>query len=637
MKRASAEQGASRIEAPDDWLDLLPAAAAVLEPDGTVVRWNREAGTLLGWSAAAAPHFGGRSHWFERLRSAVASTGTGSVLLVRRGRRRPLALEVHARSLADGSLLTLFADRTAEARQRRSREEQRTRGLLRAAHERLRFIADTVLDHAIVTLDGNGCIVSWNGAAERLTGYRAGDVIGQPFSRLYGPDRADLAGMLKLADEQDRYAAELDIVRKDDTVFRAHVTMAAVQEPGRPARRFAVIMRDLTERVRSAEELRRSEDELRHSQKMDAVGRLASGIAHDFNNLITAIRGHVKFVLTDLPPGSASHEDAQEILHAAERAAQLTKQLLTFARRQPSEPAPVDLNTVITGLEKLLRRLLHADIMLETSLEASSLTFVDPGHIEQVIVNLVVNAKDAMPAGGTISVRTGTVRLDEVDTARGLNLEPGEYVQLTVSDNGSGMSADVQRQIFEPFFTTKEEGTGLGLSTVYGIVTQAGGHVFVYSEEGAGTTFKIFLPVHRGTVLETEPETVEPAHEATAEGGSVLLVEDDDAVRGLARRTLQIRGFDVLEATDAEEALRLAREAANRIDCVVTDLIMPKMSGDELATQLAAIRPTVGIVIMSGFEEASLLREGRIRQRRHFLEKPFTPESLVRMVRSAIG
>lgn len=635
MKRTSADEGTLRFDNVEPWLDRIPAAAAVVAPDGTVAWWNREAGTLMGWTASSSPRLSDRGPWFERLRADAIQSGSGDVVITRRGRRRRMTLALRARPLADGSLLMLITDRTAAVRRSRSASEQRMRGLLRAAHERLRFIADVVPDHAIVSLDGVGCIISWNAAAERLTGYGAADVIGKPFSMLYAENGAGMAAVLKSVDEEGRHVHELDIRRHNGSLFRAHLTMAAVQEPGRASAGFAVIMRDLTERLRAADELRRSEDQLRHAQKMDAVGRLASGIAHDFNNVLTAIHGHIAFIIEDMPEQSGSREDALEVQRAAERATQLTRQLLTFARRQPSKPVPADINTVITGLEKLLRRLIRADIHLETSLQTVAPIFVDPGHLEQVIVNLVVNARDAIPKGGTIRVRTCPIQLSEVYSNRGLNLQPGDYVQLTVSDNGIGMSQDTQRQIFEPFYTTKPEGTGLGLSTVYGIVTQAGGHVFVYSEEGVGTTFKVFLPQHTG------PAGQEPAQESRTEtearSGSVLLVEDDDAVRGLARRALQNGGFAVIEAKNGQEALDHARDGSNRIDVVVTDLMMPKMTGDELATQLAAMRPTIGIVVMSGFEEASLIREGRIRRRRHFLEKPFTPDALVRIVRNAMS
>ncbi|CAN5606757.1 hypothetical protein BH23GEM10_BH23GEM10_18120 [soil metagenome] len=366
---------------------------------------------------------------------------------------------------------------------------------LRATHERLRLITDIVRDHAILNVDGNGAIVSWNATAERLTGYTADAIIRAPVTTITSDDDDDVAGMFERSHDDGRCEAEIGMRRLDGTTFRAHVTLAAQHDPAQAVIGYTMIVRDLSERLRAEEELRSREEQLRHSQKLDAVGRLAAGIAHDFNNVLTAIQGHVQFLLEDLPEDFPSREDATEIRRAAERATQLTRQLLTFARRQPIKPVPMDLNAVITDLEKLLRRLISADIQLDTELVEAPHVFADPGQIEQVLMNLVVNARDSMPQGGTITVRTSTIQFDEAYVARGLNLAPGEYVQMSVTDTGCGIPAEVQRHIFEPFFTTKAEGTGLGLSTVYGITTQSGGHVSVYSEEGVGTTFKVFLPV----------------------------------------------------------------------------------------------------------------------------------------------
>jgi two-component system, cell cycle sensor histidine kinase and response regulator CckA len=412
--------------------------------------------------------------------------------------------------------------------------------------------------------------------------------------------------------------------------LHAQVTVTPLSDSGEQLVGFAVVIRDLSERRRAEESLRRSEEQLRHSQKMDAVGRLASGIAHDFNNILTAIQGHVQFLLEDLPQDQAAHEDAAEIKKAADRATELTRQLLTFARKQPTRPSLLNVNDVIADLEKLLRRLIRADVALETTFADVPEVFADPGQVEQVLVNLVVNARDAIRDTGRISIATTRITIDEVYATRDLNLVPGEYVQISVSDTGTGMSPEIRRQVFEPFFTTKAEGTGLGLPTVYGIVKQAGGHVSVYSEEGIGTTFKIFLPAH--------DSTRDVANDVATAGasGTVLLVEDDDAVRSLAKRALEASGFAVVEAADGAEAVRIADEEAGSIDVVVTDLTLPRLNGEKLATRIRASRPNTGVVLMSGFSETSLLREGRIREHQCFLEKPFTPAALLRAVRDAM-
>src|SRR5690606_3903569 len=345
---------------------------------------------------------------------------------------------------------------------------------------------------------------------------------------------------------------------------------------------------------------------------------------------LTAIQGHVQFLLEDLPTDLASRDDAEEIRKAADRATELTRQLLTFARKQPSRPVSLSPNALITDIEKLLRRLIRADVTLDTILDDVPNVLVDPGQLEQVIVNLVVNARDAIGSSGRITITTASMDLDEIYSARGLDLTPGEYVKISVSDTGTGMSTETQLKIFEPFFTTKTEGTGLGLSTVYGIVKQAGGHVSVYSEPGRGTTFKVFLPVQ-----ESAAPVVVHRDPGTSQTGTVLLVEDDEAVRALARRTLEGKGYAVMEASDGEEALRIAT-GHDGIDVIVTDLTMPRLSGEELAARIRESKPDAGIVLMSGFSEVSLVREGRIRENGHFLEKPFTPNALVDVVREAM-
>ncbi|MEX0907407.1 MAG: ATP-binding protein, partial [Gemmatimonadota bacterium] len=547
------------------------------------------------------------------------------------------------------AIVAIFHDYTAPVQARHARREAVTASRqaatgLQATHQRLRLIMDVVHDHAILTLDHEGMIVSWNATAERVTGFRAVDVIRKPFTMLHPVTDGELASLFSQLDERGRYEEEVGIVRRDCTLFRAQMTMASLYDPAGAVIGYAVILRDLTETLHAEEKLRRSEEQLRHSQKMDAVGRLASGIAHDFNNVLTAIHGHVQFLLDDLPENAPSRKDAVEIRVAAELATRLTRQLLTFARRQPNVPQVLDLNTVVGAMETLLRRLIPSDITLEAELQEVPQIVADPGQLEQIVVNLVVNAREALPPGGTINLRTSRVWLEEFYTPPGSDLAPGEYVQLSVSDDGPGMSADVQRQVFEPFFTTKSEGTGLGLSTVYGIVKQAGGHITVYSEEGIGTTFKMYLPAYHGATQDAtasrsngfEQRAPAGATASEADAGCVLLVEDDTAVRALARRTLQSGGFSVVEAASGDEALRLAGESGQRIDVVVTDLMMPKMSGEELAERILEVRPDVGVVVMSGFARASLVREGRLRALPHFLEKPFTPDVLLQTVRDAL-
>ena len=379
------------------------------------------------------------------------------------------------------------------------------------------------------------------------------------------------------------------------------------------------------------------EKQLRQAQKMEAVGQLAGGVAHDFNNLLTAILGYTELVVARMRADPEGLEELDEIRKAGERAAGLTRQLLAFSRRQVLEPRVIDLNGVVRDLEKMLRRLLGEDVELETSL-APSLGCVraDPGEIEQVVMNLAVNARDAMPEGGRITVETANVELDEhYGQAHGSAVRPGRYVMLAVSDTGVGMDAETQSHAFEPFFTTKakDKGTGLGLSTVYGIVKQSGGWVWVYSELGGGTSMKIYLPE-----VNEAAEPVPPRVEAPSAGGleTVLLAEDETPVRRLARRVLESLGYTVLEASGAEDAVSIAGAHAGRIHLLLTDVVMPEMGGVDLASRVQKLRPEAHVLFMSGYTDDSVIRHKVLERGMHFLQKPFTPASLAQKVREAL-
>jgi two-component system, cell cycle sensor histidine kinase and response regulator CckA len=609
-------------------LSQLPIAAAILAPDGSVLAWNRDAATLLGWKQDTEPRLGGmRAAWRLRLLGAVEMNGTGRVVISkRRYDAVHRVIELRASRHGDHDLLVLMRDRTKQIarRQQHDREARRLQLFLDQ-------LSDVVHDHAMLVADAYGQIASWNIGAARLTGYGPDHVVRVHLAVLLNASPERIGTLLERATEAGRVETEIEVRRRDGSTFPAHLTIAPLRDSDERTSAYAVVVRDLSEQMRAEENLRRSEDQLRHSQKMDAVGRLASGIAHDFNNVLTAIQGHVQFLLEDLPADFASRDDAEEIRKAADRATELTRQLLTFARKQPSQPVRLSPNALIIEIEKLLRRLIRADVTLDTVLDDVPDVLIDPGQLEQVIVNLVVNARDAISSAGGITIATSYIDLDEVYTARGLDLTPGEYVRISVTDTGEGMSAETQLSIFEPFFTTKPEGTGLGLSTVYGIVKQAGGHVSVYSEPGRGSTFKVFLPVHGSA---PQPHLTHGAS-PRGETGTVLLVEDDEAVRALARRTLEQKGYAVMEASDGEEALRIIT-GCHGIDVIVTDLTMPRLSGVELAARVRETSPGAGIVLMSGFPESSLVREKRIGEHGHFLEKPFTPSALVDVVREAM-
>jgi len=382
---------------------------------------------------------------------------------------------------------------------------------------------------------------------------------------------------------------------------------------------------------------RQLEEQLRQSQKMEAVGQLAGGIAHDFNNLLTAILGSTQLLLHSTPPGDPRREDAEEIRHAGLRAAELTRQLLAFSRRQVLAPKVLDLNAVVANVDRMLRRLLGEDVELVTSLQpAAGAVNADPGQLEQVLLNLAVNARDAMPGGGRLSIGTTRVTFQEEPAERRHRMPAGDYVCLAVADTGVGMDETTQAHLFEPFFTTKEvgKGTGLGLATVYGIVKQSGGYIWVYSEVGHGTTVKVYLPRVPG-VAEAPAPAAEPK---PVRGGdeTVLLVEDAAPVRALARRILEARGYRVLDAPDGPSALDLSARHGGGIDILVTDVVMPGMSGRELAERLASPRPRMKVLYTSGFTDDAMVRQGVLNAGVAFLQKPFVPDTLARKVREVL-
>ena len=391
-----------------------------------------------------------------------------------------------------------------------------------------------------------------------------------------------------------------------------------------------VTFSDITER-------KHLEQQLRQAQKMEAIGQLAGGIAHDFNNMLTVISGYSELVLATLPPGDPQRGNIEQIKQAGERAAALTRQLLAFSRRQVLEPKVLDLNAVATNMDKMLQRLIGENIALVTVLKPGlGRVKADPGQVEQVIMNLAVNARDAMPRGGKLTIETADVELDEAYARNHITVKPGPYVMLAVSDTGCGMDAQTQTRVFEPFFTTKEKGkgTGLGLSTVYGIVKQSGGYIWVYSEVGRGTTCKIYLPRVEEALGTSQPG----AFPASVLRGSetVLLAEDEEVVRSLASRVLRENGYTVLEASNGEEALQLCAQQRGTIRLVMTDVVMTGMSGRELAERLHVAHPEMTVLFTSGYTDEAVVRHGILDTGVAFLQKPFTPDALLHKVREVL-
>jgi signal transduction histidine kinase/CheY-like chemotaxis protein len=378
-------------------------------------------------------------------------------------------------------------------------------------------------------------------------------------------------------------------------------------------------------------------EQLREAKKMEALGRLAGGIAHDFNNVLTAIMGYSDMILQNLGENHPCARDVKEIRTAGKRAATLTKQLLAFSRRQVMELKVLDLNSLVTNVSKMLRPIIgeHNRLMTELCPNLGSIR-ADAGQIEQVIMNLVINARDAMPRGGKIILRTGNVDLDDSSCRKRIGVRPGPYVTLQVEDNGSGIDSETKAHLFEPFFTTKEsgKGTGLGLSMVHGIVIQSGGCIDVESEPGEGTRFTIYLPRSEETAVAEKPST---ANVGPLEGTeTVLLVEDEQALRALARRVLGVYGYTILEAGNGEEALAVAERHKDPIHILVTDMVMPKMSGDELRDRVIQIHPETRVLFMSGYTGGDKVLRNGFGPRASFLQKPFTPRTLLRKIREVL-
>ena len=398
---------------------------------------------------------------------------------------------------------------------------------------------------------------------------------------------------------------------------------------------------EITERTKSEEALRSTQDQLRQAQKMEAVGRLAGGVAHDFNNLLTVILGYSQMILGDLGAQHPLRTDIEEIHHAAQRSSALTRQLLTFSRQQVFNPQVLNLNATVGNVEKLLRRIIGDDVLLQTSLNChQSHVLADVGQMEQVIVNLAVNARDAMPEGGHLIVETADVECDEAFSTAHLNVAPGRYAMLAVSDTGHGMSQETQTRIFEPFYTTKAsgQGTGLGLATVYGIISQNGGHIFVQSEQGQGTTFKIYFPVVSEPAEQpTAPSITQRQIGGRPTGGElVLLVDDHQGVRSLAGRVLKENGYRVLEAGSSAEAITCAADSNVPVDLLLTDVVMLGRSGPELADRLRSLHPNLKVLFMSGYAGELLARHHFDSGREPFLQKPFKTETLLQQVRCVL-
>ncbi len=504
---------------------------------------------------------------------------------------------------------------------------------LRASEERFRR-AFLEAPFPIMIHAEDGEVVAMNKTWTKLTGYTQEQIptISEWTAKAYGsrqdPVRARIGRLYDLDAPEAEGEFTITTSAGEQRVWDFNSAPLGKLPDGR---RLVISMAaDVTER-------KLLEEQLRQSQKMEAIGRLAGGIAHDFSNLLTAINGYSELLLERLGGKDPAREFVEEVKRSGERAASLTRQLLTLSRRQVLQPKALDLNATVAEVEKMLSRLIGEDVVLSSRLDPGlGRVEADPGQIEQVVLNLAVNARDAMPRGGRLSFETRNVEFDEAAARRVAGLEPGSYVMLSVSDTGSGMSAEAQAHLFEPFFTTKEKGkgTGLGLSTVYGIVKQSGGGIHVETSPESGTTVSILLPRAAETVRAAEAHPVRPDGARGTE--TILLVEDEEAVRALVRRILRQQGYIVLEARDGAEALMLCQRHTGWIHLLITDVVMPHVSGRELAGRLEAMRPELKVLYMSGYPDEAIAHHGVLEKGTAFLQKPFTPSALVLKVREVL-
>ena len=614
-------------------IEASPLAIVTFDPEGVVTMWNPAAERIFGWSENEA--IGTRLPFVPaekqaeflalRRRALRGEVFTEPELHRRRADGSPIVVNVSTSPLRgpDGTIYGIMSI-LMDVTERKAAEESQAR--LTMAVEQA--------GESIVVTDTRGIIQYVNPAFERITGYDRMEVIGQN-PRILKSGRHDEAFYRNLWEtlrHGEVWRGTFHDKRKDGTLWEEDAVISPVRDPSGNVVNFVAVKRDVTD-------VRRMEEQLRQSQKMEAVGRLAGGVAHDFNNLLTAISGYSDLLLQRLPYYSTLRRDVEEIRKAGDRAAALTRQLLAFSRRQVLQPKVLDLNAVVKNMGQMLRRLIGEDIELSTDLSPSlSRVKADPGQIEQVIVNLAVNARDAMPGGGRITIATADADLSPVHAAAHSEVRPGPHVLLSVSDTGHGMSDETQAHLFEPFFTTKErgKGTGLGLATVYGIVQQSGGHILVNSAADRGTTFLVYLPrveVHEDGARGTDRPPVPDPFPGTE---TVLLAEDEEVVRHLAREILSVNGYKVLEAGNGREALLVSEAHSGEIHLLLTDVVMPKMSGRELTDRIRPLRPGLRILYMSGYTDDAILRHGVLEDGIPFLQKPFTSDELARKVREVL-
>lgn len=617
-------------------------AIYMLNVDGTVATWNTGARRFKGYAddEIIGQHFSRFYTDEDRAvglpaRALQTARDTGRFedegWRVRQdGSRFWASVVIDALRDDDGELLG-FAKITRDIDEKRA-----TQSALEASENQFRILVQGVIDYAIYMLAPDGSISSWNSGAERIKGYTAAEVVGTHFSRFYtDEDRAagEPLRALGTATQQGRFEAEGWRVRKDGTRFRAHVIIDAIRDAPGHLLGFAKVTRDITQRM----DLESTQEALQHSRRLESIGKLTGGVAHDFNNILQVIGGNLQLLGPHISgkPQAQRHLDAA--LQAVQRGAKLSTQLLAFARRQPLQPIVLNVQRILAATEELMQRTLGETIEIETTIERGLWHAVlDPHQLENVLLNLAINARDAMPNGGKLTIEAGNVELDDAYVDRIPDLPAGQYVVISISDTGGGMPKDVLERAIEPFFTTKSEGrgTGLGLSMAFGFVKQSGGHFRMYSEPGNGTTIRMYFP--RSHETETEMQT-STNREISGGNETILVVEDDLAVQGVVVETLRSFGYKVLKADNPDQALAVLN-AGVHCDLLFTDVVMPgTIKSTELARRAKSLLPNLEVLFTSGYTQNAIIHGGRLDAGVHLLSKPYRREDLGRKLRQMLG
>ena len=627
---------------------VVDYAIYMLDPAGKIVSWNPGAERIKGYSTQeiVGQHF---SHFYteedrvagmpERALATAAETGrfAAEAWRIRKDGSRFWALVVIDPIRRDGELIG-FAKVTRDLTEQREAQQAALE-----SERRFRLLVQGVSDYAIYMLSLEGIVSNWNVGAERIKGYSADEIVGQHFSRFYTQEDVEQGipfKALEQARSQGKFEAEGWRVRRDGSRFWASVVIDAINDENGTPIGFAKITRDLTERREAQLQLEQSREQLFQSQKMEAVGQMTGGLAHDFNNLLTGITGSLELMRTRLAQGRINELERYitAALGAAFRAANLTHRLLAFARRQTLDPKPTDANRLVVSMSEFVQRTIGPAVTLEIA-PAVGLwpTFCDTNQLENAILNLCINARDAMPDGGRLTIETTNAWIDET-SARQRDLPAGQYVAICVTDTGIGMSPDVIARAFDPFFTTKPigQGTGLGLSMIYGFARQSGGQARIYSEVGSGTTVRLYLPRYRGEAREEADDAAPAPAPRAGSGETVLVVDDEPSVRMLLTETLEELGYSVIEAADGPSGLKLLQSDI-RLDLLITDVGLPGgMNGRQMADAARQSRPKLKVLFITGYAENAAIGNGHLEAGMHVATKPFNLDKLAGRIKAII-